>query len=507
LLPDPTVSRRLRQGALAGAVTGLALMAAPAGFARDPIRLEWRRLAATGAAEAVAALAVDARGARLAVGDARGVRLRRDLAFLPEEIAPEGGLLVATEVGLYRVEADGRRAPSALAPGDAARNVHRISVSRTAVAVATDAGAFLSTDARRWQRVAAALPVQPAVAVAMREAPSGLECFAVVEGRLWQVRLLRAGDGWSATHARRETIPFSGGSQGPVDVVFGADGADVVVVFPAAFAVRGEEGGAWRVVTPSLPPEVRARRLLVAHGRLWLATDRGLLVAQELAGPWRRAAAPAGTADVRAVASDAASLYAAAGDRVLVARAGAGAAAAPRLRTVEGDPPVEQVQRAALRHLALEPGRIAALRAGVGRRGWLPIFTVRTGLARDRDSSVDHDESFTSGALRHLVDRDRQRHRDLAVSATLSWDFGDVAYHPEQIDVSREARELIKLRDDVLDELTQLYFDRRRVLAELAARPDAPPSERLELRLRAAELAAGIDAWTGGWFSRSRLQP
>jgi hypothetical protein len=31
--------------------------------------------------------------------------------------------------------------------------------------------------------------------------------------------------------------------------------------------------------------------------------------------------------------------------------------------------------------------------------------------------------------------------------------------------------------------------------------PDAS-SEALELRRRADELAAGIDAWTGGWFGR-----
>ena len=66
---------------------------------------------------------------------------------------------------------------------------------------------------------------------------------------------------------------------------------------------------------------------------------------------------------------------------------------------------------------------------------------------------------------------------------------------------SREAREVIELRDDVLDEITQLYFERGRVLVELAAAQT--PEEALRLRLRAAELAAGIDAWTGGWFSRA----
>ena len=68
--------------------------------------------------------------------------------------------------------------------------------------------------------------------------------------------------------------------------------------------------------------------------------------------------------------------------------------------------------------------------------------------------------------------------------------------------MSREAREIIELRDDVLDEITQLYFERRRVLDALARAPAPDDVEAVRLRLRAQELAAGIDAWTGGWFGR-----
>jgi len=93
-----------------------------------------------------------------------------------------------------------------------------------------------------------------------------------------------------------------------------------------------------------------------------------------------------------------------------------------------------------------------------------------------------------------------QAHPSLELQLVVSWDLGDIAYHPESIDVSHEAREIIELRDDVLDEITQLYFERRRVLAALALQPDALVAG--ELQLRAAQLAAGIDAWTGGWFGR-----
>ncbi|MDG2335210.1 MAG: hypothetical protein P8Q97_13370 [Myxococcota bacterium] len=35
------------------------------------------------------------------------------------------------------------------------------------------------------------------------------------------------------------------------------------------------------------------------------------------------------------------------------------------------------------------------------------------------------------------------------------------------------------------------------------AHPDKGSPEAAALRLRAEELAAGLDAWTGGWFSRA----
>ena len=68
------------------------------------------------------------------------------------------------------------------------------------------------------------------------------------------------------------------------------------------------------------------------------------------------------------------------------------------------------------------------------------------------------------------------------------------------------AKELEVFSEDVLDELTQLYFDRKRALAQRAALPPTS-KEAQQLQLRADELAAGMDAWTGGWFSRALRGP
>ncbi len=176
----------------------------------------------------------------------------------------------------------------------------------------------------------------------------------------------------------------------------------------------------------------------------------------------------------------------------------------PRVGIVE--PRVEELHRAAIAYLDLSHQRLDGMRRRVGRRGWLPLVSLHASHDRDEQWGKDFDQTFTSGAVRDLVDSDREYSRTVDVSLALTWQLGDLVYHPEEIDVSREVRALLALRADVLDELTQLFFDRRRALEQLSVRP-ANSSEARVLRLRADELAAGMDSWTGGWFSRKLAGP
>ncbi|HJO25438.1 MAG TPA: hypothetical protein QF557_17970 [Myxococcota bacterium] len=519
-----------RQAAVwVAAACGLALVAAA-----DARGLVWRRVDAGAHGEAVGALSFDVATGRLAVGGTRGLRLGepgagfrrvlhrgpvRDVAFVPS-----GGLLAATPRGVFEIDGAGRAVLRAPAPGAAARDAHRVYVLESIVAVATRAGVFVSSDAVRWRRVSRRWPVEPARTVALRAAAEGIECWGVIGGHLWSANLRSGPNGLVDERAERHTLPVGSDAHGPVDVVFDVAGADVVTVLPAGFAVRDPGSRRWREVRPALPPGASAQRLVAGDEWLWLATDRGLLVADALEGPWRRAAPPVGTDAIGAIVSQGSRLYVAAGDGVLtpagvlpaagvltpagvlpaagvLTPAGVLPAAGALFRTPEGDPPIEHIHRVVLAAVDLESRRIADLRHGVRRRGWLPLVSLRLSRGEDKDDGIDRDEAFLYGETRLLVDRERKRSRGFETSLTFAWDLGDIAYHPEEIDVSREAREVVKLRDDVLDEVNQLYFERRRVLAELSV---APPGERLHLQLRAAELAAGIDAWTGGWFSRAR---
>jgi hypothetical protein len=89
-------------------------------------------------------------------------------------------------------------------------------------------------------------------------------------------------------------------------------------------------------------------------------------------------------------------------------------------------------------------------------------------------------------------------------SIGLTWNFDDLVFNGQELSVSNEQEDLFRLRESVLLDVTRIYYDRLRTLAELAFERDAAKRMRLEIRLD--ELTADLDVYTGGRFSAA-LQP
>jgi len=62
---------------------------------------------------------------------------------------------------------------------------------------------------------------------------------------------------------------------------------------------------------------------------------------------------------------------------------------------------------------------------------------------------------------------------------------------------------VVQLRDDILDEVNKLYFERLRVKIELDNLSIEDRKKRAEKELRLEELTASLDALTGGYFSQA----
>lgn len=486
------------------------------------------------ATDGVGPVALDAGGTRLALGDEAGLSIRSfdaeasapvgdagwrrtalpgavaDLAF-----APDGVLWAATQQGLWRVEPDGRRSEASPGPGDDARRVHRVIAVASLVLAATDAGLYASRDGRTWWRATDGFPLAPVGAMAVRKSRSSstgaesFEVFAVAEARLWRFEVSSDGSGLVLGPARRVAIAGQPASLAPVDVATGFAGDGLVVLFPQAIArtlAPESEVPRWEVVYPVLIPGAIALRLVEAGGGVWLATDQGLMTPERWPTRWRRAGSPAGHTPIFSLAGAPGVVYAAGPSTLLRGRPG-GAQSVGFAPDVPGgwaaDPALRQVHQKVLERAGLEPRYFERLRKRLSRRGWVPAVSLRAGAAYDVDQQGDYDESFTYGQLQRLNDRFTGRSRDVEGAVTFTWDLADVVYNPDAPDLSREARQVVTLRDNVLDEVNQLYFDRRRALAALAGYADRSDPEAVALAIRCDELAAGLDAWTGGWFSQA----
>ncbi|MDP8237308.1 MAG: hypothetical protein P9M08_13075 [Candidatus Erginobacter occultus] len=86
---------------------------------------------------------------------------------------------------------------------------------------------------------------------------------------------------------------------------------------------------------------------------------------------------------------------------------------------------------------------------------------------------------------------------------SLRWDLGDFLYSTDQIRISTEARRLVELRQDVVEQVTLYYFDRRTARIDMILNPPADPFSRVEMLLQIQQLDASLDAMTGGYFTQT----
>lgn len=526
--------RRASRAAFAALACGLVFSSSAA--LADSLR--WARESNSRSVGEVRAVALDAGSATYAFADEVGVSIRAEGAGSRRVLRIEGvedlsfddagSLWVGAAGGLWRIAGEnlgrvgtgsGAEDRSA-APGASARHVHRIAHARGWFAAATEAGLFVSSDGQHWQRIAGAAPAGATSSVALAcEGVHRCEVWWVAGSALWRSEIgLTIGSSRIAVGETRE-IRVAGAPAGvvPVDIALGLAQERVVVLYPRLIAAASMGSGDFRIWRPVLPPGGEARRIAYGLGRYWLATDRGLMLAAELGSTWRRAGVPAGWLAAWSVAIDA--------DRVFVGTASGIVRSARSIR--EADTPTESAKsslpvprrslgvvarpdmelghlhRLAFAHLSLDPARQRGWRQRADRRSGWPEVDVRLGYGGSLDRGIDEDQAFVSSAKRQLNDRDRDRGDDWDASLSFKWDLPEAIFDGEVLDVAREERLWISLRDDVLDEINQLYFERRRVMLDLEAIADPGSMEAERLRLRAEELAAGLDAWTGGAFRSS----
>ena len=186
-----------------------------------------------------------------------------------------------------------------------------------------------------------------------------------------------------------------------------------------------------------------------------------------------------------------------------------------RSRAARGDRPAQRAPRARASQIAALQRAVLALPGARPRRAHGSSRSARAGrplaraargartcAARRREERRQQHHVFTSGALHNLCDRERSHPDGWDVAVSLTWELADLALARQRArDLARAAPGGVAARPGAgarEPPLLRAPAPARR--ARGAARRRR--AKRAELELAAAELAAQLDAWSGGVFSR-----
>ncbi len=401
----------------------------------------------------------------------------RDLA------SANGHLLIATAAGLYRWRS-GAEAPTKIALGAGAR-IRAVAGDRLDTEwVAAESGLYARPRGAPGFRREASLPTGAVASVRA----SSAAVWVAMQRAIW-----RRGEAPGFERVLRGLEEGWWELRGAVEV----GGASLLCV----------PRGLWRLDSQG------ARRLELGVGELrgivragstlWVASERG---SYPVALSELERGVPQATVHADSVA------LVRSGDRLVVAtRRGVAsielsAAPAPVLALTElagvERAEIRSLHRAVLSYLDISPRRIAAIEERARRSGWIPEVRTTLSFDRDRARDSDHDEVFSSGRVRNLFDTTSEREHSLGLDVTFVWELAKSAEPDQALDISRERRQLVELRDQVLERVNRLYFERQRLLHRLAALDLGATAERAELTIRVRELVAHLDAWSGGGYSR-----
>jgi hypothetical protein len=162
----------------------------------------------------------------------------------------------------------------------------------------------------------------------------------------------------------------------------------------------------------------------------------------------------------------------------------------------QNEPTIGEIQQAAVRYAEVDPEKIKAWRTAAAKKAWLPTLSLDSDFGEDHNVDIDRGgtndpDKFITGPKESNVDW----------SVGVSWDLGDVIWNDDQTSIDVRSRLMVELRNDILNEITHLYFERRRAQMEMAGLPADATKIRLEKQLKFEELTAQIDALTGGYLS------
>jgi len=163
---------------------------------------------------------------------------------------------------------------------------------------------------------------------------------------------------------------------------------------------------------------------------------------------------------------------------------------------VRQEPTIQELHKAAIRFNDVSNGKLKRWHWGSRAKALIPSLSVNKQTSGS--NNIDLDRGSTSASDVYITGPDSY---SLDVDMELEWQLGDLIWNSAQTSIDVRSRLMVELRDELLNEVTRLYFERRKLVMQVILFAPQEPREHLEALLRVDELSGYLDALTGGHFS------
>jgi len=436
----------------------------------------------------------------------------KKINYLTADSKDASCLYAATGGGLFYSDDKGRHWQKVFRGKDYLENeCTSIAVLPSAIYLGTKAGLFYSSDhGRSWHRCAGKLGNAGILSIAYGGKGQGAIYAACVEGVF---RTTSNGEVWEKiftaypTEGENGIEAFAEDNESETQhstinfiTIDPIDQSNVYLTTSRGIEMSKDMGATWETLPDYGLLSRDVRFLLVADkSRVYAATKSGIF--EFLCERWQEISFGLSAQEIRSLAMDnQGNLYAACDNGLFKADF-------RQLSSVRGnnnlelyykdEPPINVIQRAAAKYAEVEPEKIIEWRKNAAKKALLPQLSI--GVNRNV-TDLWHWE--TGSSTRAGDDVLVPGNDAIGWDVTLSWDLGDIIWNNDQTSIDVRSRLMVQLRDDILDEVTKLYFERIRVKMELNNLGIEERKKRLEKELRLQELTASLDALTGGFFSQ-----
>lgn len=163
---------------------------------------------------------------------------------------------------------------------------------------------------------------------------------------------------------------------------------------------------------------------------------------------------------------------------------------------LDGEPKYKELQNAAIKFCDVSPEKIRSWQRDSRIKALVPKLSL--GMANHRSSNT---EIYTSATKDYVSVGPDDTYNGL--DASISWDLGNLIWSDDQPNIDVRSRLNTQLRNDILDDLRRVYYERKRLQFELMTNPPKDMNAKFEKELRLQELTQSIDDLTGNYFSEN----